>query len=64
MNFREPEGMLARCLSVVGNYDLKSSRKQSLLSNADGLSRIPPHKCKCDYCEDCALRLQDCVCGN
>ena len=63
VNFREPEGMLARWLAVLSNYDFEvQHRKGSLHSNADGLSRIPPRKCKRDDCEDCALKLQDCVC--
>ena len=63
MNFREPEGMLARWLSFLNNYDFEvQHRRGALHSNADGLSRIPSCRCKCDDCEECALRQSDCVC--
>ena len=43
VNFREPEGMLARWLSVLSSYDFETQqRKGALHSNADGLSRQPP----------------------
>ena len=43
VNFREPEGMLPRWLSVLSSYDSKTQhRKGALHSNADGLSRQPP----------------------
>ena len=63
VNFREPEGMLARWLSVLSSYDFETQhRKGALHSNADGLSRQPPRKCKRGDCEDCALSGDNCVC--
>ena len=63
VNFREPEGMLARWLAVLSNYDFEvQHRTGTLHTNADGLSRIPPRKCKRDDCEECALKVSDCVC--
>ena len=55
VNFREPEGMLARWLSVLSNYDFEVQHRR-------GLSRIPSRRCKRDDCEECALRQSDCVC--
>jgi transposase InsO family protein len=53
-NFKEPEGMIARWLSVLNTYDFQLSyRKGSLHGNADGLSRRPPRKCKRRDCPDC-----------
>ena len=63
VNFREPEGMLARWLSVLSSYDFETQHcKGALHSNADGLSRQPPRKCKRGDCEDCALSGDNCVC--
>ena len=62
VNFREPEGMLARWLSVLSNYDFEvQHRRGALHSNADGLSSIPSRRCKHDDCEECALKQSDCV---
>ncbi len=54
-NFKEPEGMVARWLTVLDTYDFElQHRKGSLHGNADGLSRNMPRKrCKRDECEDC-----------
>ena len=63
VNFKEPEGMLARWLSVLSTYDYEvQHRKGTLHSNADGLSRMPPRKCKREDCEECALKVSECVC--
>ena len=63
VNFKEPEGMLARWLAVLSSYDFETQhRKGAIHSNADGLSRQPPRKCKRGDCEDCALESEHCVC--
>lgn len=63
VNFKEPEGMLARWLSVLSSYNFETQhRKGTLHGNADGLSRQPPRKCKREDCGDCALPRADCVC--
>ena len=63
VNFREPEAMLGRWLSVLSNYDFEvQHRRRALHSNADGLSKIPSRRCKRDDCEECALKQSDCVC--
>ena len=64
VNFREPAGMLARWISVLGNYDFQTEhRKGNLHGNADGLSRQIPRKCKREDCHDCALERDACVCA-
>ena len=63
VNFKEPEGMLARWLSVLSNYDYTvEHRKGTAHVNADGLSRQSKRVCKRDDCDDCALKRSDCVC--
>ncbi|MES9884898.1 MAG: reverse transcriptase domain-containing protein [Sedimenticola sp.] len=53
-NFKEPEGMLARWISVLETYDFEIQyRKGSLHSNADFMSRKPPRLCKRTNCPDC-----------
>ena len=65
VNFREPEGMLARWLSVLSSYEFETQhRKGALHSNADGLSWQRPRKCKRGGCEDCALSGDNCLCHN
>ena len=55
VNFCEPEGMLARWLSILSNYDFEVQHRHGVLhSNAGGLSRIPSLRCKHD---DCALKI-------
>ena len=63
VNFKEPEGMLARWLSVLCSYDFETQHHKGVAHvNADSLSRQPPCKCKRDDCEDCALVSTQCVC--
>ena len=63
VNFKEPQAMLARWLSALGNYTFDIvHRKGNLHSNADGLSRQRPKKCKREDCLDCSLEIKDCVC--
>ena len=63
VNFKEPEGMLARWLSVLCSYDFETQHRKGVAHvNADSLSRQPPRKCKRDDCEDCALVSTQCVC--
>ncbi len=50
LNFKNPEGQLARWLEVLGTYDMKIEfRPGRYHSNGDGLSRIP-----CDHCSYCS----------
>ena len=54
-NFKEPEGMLARWLSVLGTYDFVLEHRPGVKhGNADGLSRTTSGK-KCKPCprDDC-----------
>ena len=45
---------------VLCTYDYEvQHRKRTLPSNAYGLSRMPPRKCKC---EECTLRVCECAC--
>ena len=54
MNFKEPTGMLARWLSMLGNYDFEIQyRKGVSHGNADGLSRQVSRKCKRSDCGQC-----------
>jgi len=55
-NFKEPEGMLARWLTVLDTYDFTVEyRKGCLHGNADTMSRHPlrNRRCKCENCTDC-----------
>ncbi|CAC5378553.1 unnamed protein product [Mytilus coruscus] len=53
-NFKEPEGMVARWLSLLDTYDFKiEHRKGTLHGNADALSRRPRRRCKRDECLQC-----------
>ena len=55
--------MLAIWLSVLSTYDYEvQHRKGTLHINADGLSRMPPRKCKHENCEECALKVSECIC--
>ena len=46
MNFKNPEGQLARWIEVLSSYDMKvEHRPGKLHSNADGVSRIPSSEC-------------------
>ncbi len=62
-NFKEPVGMLARWISVLGNYDFViEHRKGAAHQNADSLSRKVGQKCKRVDCDTCALEVKDCIC--
>lgn len=53
-NFKEPEGMIARWISILDNFNFEIQyRKDSLHTNADALSRIPVRKCKREICREC-----------
>ena len=53
-SFREPEGILARWLSIIGPFDFEIQyRPGRLHSNVDPLSRIPSRKCVYPDCADC-----------
>ncbi|CAG2247528.1 unnamed protein product [Mytilus edulis] len=53
-NFKDPEGILARWITILETFDYAlEHRKGSLHSNADGLSRRPHRKCVRTDCPDC-----------
>ena len=53
--FKNPEGMLARWISVLDSYDfVLEHRKGSCHGNADALSRRPHRKCIRSDCPDCS----------
>lgn len=53
LNFKEPEGMLVRWISVLDTYDFDiKHRPGHKHGNADGLSRIPCKQCKRDECPE------------
>ena len=63
-NFKEPEGILARWISLLETFDFQTQhRKGSLHGNADTLSRKPRRRCKridCSQCssgEDCSVNV-------
>ena len=63
INFKEPTGMLARWMSVLGNYDFQIEHRKGVAhQNADSLSRKGSTKCKRVDCETCALETKDCIC--
>ena len=54
-NFKSPEGMIARWLSVLSTYDFTIDyRRGSAHNNADALSRKPHRLCKNPLCTECA----------
>lgn len=53
-NFKEPEGMLARWISLLDTYDYDiSHRRGTAHGNADALSRRPCRSCKRTDCPQC-----------
>lgn len=53
-NFKEPEGILARWLTILDTYDYEIQyRKGSHHANADALSRLVHRRCKRSDCSDC-----------
>ena len=62
-NFKKPEGMPARWLSILGTYDFEiQHRPGAKHGNADGLSRRIDKRdrsCKRDSCPDCTMRSPD-----
>ena len=60
-NFKKPEGMIARWISIVDMYDFDIEHRRGVLhQNADGLSRIPvKRKCSNDKCPDCNFQDPD-----
>ncbi|KAK3749616.1 hypothetical protein QZH41_012954 [Actinostola sp. cb2023] len=55
LNFKNPEGQLARWLELLGTYDMKiEHRSGSKHANADALSRRPCEDCK--YCDRVELK--------
>ena len=53
-NFREPSGILARWLSILGAYDFQTEyRPGRLHANAVTLSRKPKRSCPLPQCEEC-----------
>ena len=59
LNFKNPEGQMARWLQTLGNYNLIiTHRPGKLHGNADGLSRRPCENCK--YCEQRENKEKQC----
>lgn len=57
-NFKEPEGMIARWISVLGTYDFEiEHRKGSLHVNADTMSRKSRRRCNQENCECTNVRV-------
>jgi transposase InsO family protein len=53
-NFKDPEGMYARWITILENFDFESQYRAGYKHrNADGLSRIPDRKCKNPDCMEC-----------
>lgn len=53
-NFKEPEGLIARWISIIENYDYELKyRPGRQHRNADGLSRRPKRRCPNSTCQDC-----------
>ncbi|CAG2220580.1 unnamed protein product [Mytilus edulis] len=51
MNFKNPEGQMARWLEVLGTYDFEIQHRAGRIhSNADALSRRPCLATSCKYC--------------
>ena len=60
INFKDPEGMLARWISVLDTYDFTiQHRPGAKHSNADGLTRQECTQCKQRECEGRSLRSQE-----
>ena len=58
-NFREPSGILARWLNILGTYDYVTEyRPGRLHANADALSRKPSRPCPLPQCEECRLHFR------
>lgn len=56
-NFKDPEGMLARWLSVIETYNFEIQyRPGPKHTNADALSRKPLRKCKNENCPECQVQ--------
>ena len=52
LNFKNPEGQIARWLELLGTYDFNiEHRPGKKHANADALSRRPCHQESCDHCE-------------
>lgn len=50
MNFKDPQGQLARWIEMLSSYDFyKEHRPGKFHNNADSLSRIPCKQCKSDH---------------
>ena len=59
-SFREPEGILARWLSIIGPFDFEMQyRPGRQHSNVDPLSRIPTRKCTYPDCSECKVTVRD-----
>ena len=55
-NFKEPSGILARWISILGGYDYNVEfRPGHLHGNADGVSRRPKRPCLYPECRDCGI---------
>ena len=65
-NFKEPEGMIARWISIIETFDYELRyRPGRQHQNADALSRKPKRKCPNHSCHDCysSVNVSDKVLG-
>ena len=59
MNFKNPEGQIARWLEILGTYDFKIEHRAGRVhNNADALSRRPCLTSECSYCERAENRYE------
>ncbi|KAK3108932.1 hypothetical protein FSP39_019065 [Pinctada imbricata] len=60
MNFKKPEGQVARWIEVLSTYDFQVEHRQGRVhNNADALSRRPCYGQKCPYCEKAEVRYDE-----
>lgn len=60
MNFKDPQGQLARWIEMLSSYDFYIEHRPGKFHvNADSLSRIPCKQCKSDHRLDCLALKQD-----
>lgn len=56
-NFKDPQGILARGLSILDTYDFETQYRLGIKhTNADALSRLPRFKCPNEQCKDCSRK--------
>lgn len=56
-NFKEPEGMVARWISLLDTFDTTIQHRKGSHGNADALLRVPRHRCKREDCQECKINM-------